>query len=69
MTAMAEGRRNDARLEIERHRTTFSDALRRNVQQIEEVECQVVDAVSVEECDRHDQQDQDPGEPREREGQ
>jgi hypothetical protein len=42
MTAMAEARRNNALREIERHRAIFADALRRNVQQIEESE--VVDA-------------------------
>jgi hypothetical protein len=52
MTAMAEARRNNALREIERHRVTFADALRQNVQQIEEGECQVVDAESVEESDR-----------------
>lgn len=52
MTAMAETRRNNAMREIERHRATFADALRRNVQQIEEGECQVVDAELVEESDR-----------------
>lgn len=52
MVAMAEVRRNNALREIERHRASFSDALRRNVQQIEEGECQVVDAESVEESDR-----------------
>jgi len=51
MTAMAEARRNNALREIERHRATLSDTLRRNVQQIEEGECQVVDAESVEESD------------------
>jgi hypothetical protein len=51
MTAMAEARRNNALHEIERHRATFANALRRNVQQIEEGECQVVDAESVEESD------------------
>jgi hypothetical protein len=51
MTAMAEARRNNALREIERHRVTLSDALLRNVQQIEEGECQVVDAESVEESD------------------
>jgi hypothetical protein len=52
MTAMAEVRRNNALREIERHRATFADALRRNVRQIEEGDCQVVDAESVEESDR-----------------
>jgi hypothetical protein len=50
MTAMAETRRNNAMREIERHRATFADA-RRNIQRIEEGECQVVDAESVEESD------------------
>jgi len=52
MTAMAEVRRNNTLREIERHRATLSDALRRNVRQIEEGECQVVDAEPVEESDR-----------------
>jgi hypothetical protein len=51
MTAMAEARRNSALREIERHRATFFDARRRNVQQIEEGECEVVDAEPVEESD------------------
>ena len=52
MTCTAEVRRNNALREIGRHRATFSEALRRNVQQIEAGECQVVDAESVEESDR-----------------
>ena len=51
MIAMAETRRNNALREIERHRATFFDARRRNVQQIEEGECEVVDAEPVEESD------------------
>jgi hypothetical protein len=49
MIALAEVRRNNALHQIERHRATFSNAQRRNVQQIEEGE--VVDAESVEESD------------------
>jgi hypothetical protein len=52
MTALAEARRNNALHEIERHRATFANAVRRNVHQIEERECQVVDAEPVEESDR-----------------
>jgi hypothetical protein len=47
MIAMAEGRRDAMLREIERHRATLANTLRRTVEQIEEGEYQVVDQKST----------------------
>jgi hypothetical protein len=47
MIAMAEGRRDAMLREIERHRATLANTLRRTVEQIEDGEYQVVDQKST----------------------
>jgi hypothetical protein len=47
MIAMAEARRDAMLREIERHRATLANTLRRTVEQIEEGEYQVVDQKST----------------------
>jgi hypothetical protein len=44
MIATAEGRRNAALRELDRHRTTWGQNLRRTVQEIEEAEIKVIEA-------------------------
>jgi hypothetical protein len=44
MTALAERRRDDAVCQIERHRVALALRARRIVQQLEDEDCQIVDA-------------------------